>query len=53
MILNEILLIKGPIRGWEMPGGVVEEGESLKDAAVRETKEESDKTKREQHLIGS
>jgi ADP-ribose pyrophosphatase YjhB (NUDIX family) len=24
-----------------MPGGIVEEGESLKDAAVRETKEES------------
>ncbi|GAA3405877.1 NUDIX hydrolase [Paenibacillus hodogayensis] len=39
--LNEILLIKGPDRGWEMPGGVVEEGESLKNAAIRETKEES------------
>src|SRR5690606_16812351 len=38
---NEILLIKGPQRGWEMPGGVVEEGESLKEAAIRETKEES------------
>ncbi|MCM3710220.1 NUDIX hydrolase [Sporosarcina luteola] len=38
---NEILLIKGPQRGWEMPGGIVEEGESLKDAAIRETKEES------------
>lgn len=38
---SEILLIKGPRRGWEMPGGQVEEGESLKDAAVRETKEES------------
>jgi 8-oxo-dGTP pyrophosphatase MutT (NUDIX family) len=38
---NEILLIKGPRRGWEMPGGQVEEGESLKDAAVRETKEET------------
>ncbi|WP_045520788.1 NUDIX hydrolase [Neobacillus niacini] len=37
---NEILLIKEPRRGWEMPGGQVEEGESLKDAAVRETKEE-------------
>lgn len=37
---NEILLIKGPGRGWEMPGGQVEEGESLKDAAIRETKEE-------------
>lgn len=38
---NEILLIKGPRRGWEMPGGQDEEGESLKDAAIRETKEES------------
>ncbi|HEU5139800.1 MAG TPA: NUDIX hydrolase [Bacillales bacterium] len=38
---NEILLIKGPRRGWEMPGGQVEEGESLRDAAVRETKEEA------------
>ncbi|KGX91419.1 ADP-ribose pyrophosphatase [Pontibacillus marinus BH030004 = DSM 16465] len=38
---NEILLIKGPKRGWEIPGGIVEEGESLKEAAIRETKEES------------
>ena len=38
---NEILLIKGPQRGWEMPGGQVEEGESLTQAAIRETKEES------------
>jgi len=44
IVLNEkreILLIKGPRRGWEMPGGQVEEGESLKEAAVREVKEES------------
>lgn len=44
IVLNEqkeMLLIKGPQRGWEMPGGQVEEGESLKDAAIRETKEES------------
>lgn len=38
---QEILLIKGPRRGWEMPGGQVEEGESLKEAAIRETKEET------------
>ncbi|RKQ32719.1 NUDIX hydrolase [Oceanobacillus halophilus] len=38
---HEVLLIKGPRRGWEMPGGQVEVGESLKDAAIRETKEES------------
>src|SRR5699024_3820436 len=44
IVLNdqkEILLIKGPMRGWEIPGGIVEEGESLKNAAIRETKEES------------
>lgn len=38
---NELLLIRGPRRGWEMPGGQVEEGESIKDAAIRETFEES------------
>ncbi|MEK5063656.1 NUDIX hydrolase [Cytobacillus sp. FSL R5-0596] len=36
-----MLLIKGPRRSWEMPGGQVEGGESLKDAAIRETKEET------------
>jgi 8-oxo-dGTP diphosphatase len=44
IVLNdkqEILLIKGPRRGWEMPDGQVEEGESIKEAAIRETKEES------------
>ncbi len=38
---QEILLLRGPKRGWEMPGGQVEEGESLKEAAIRETKEET------------
>jgi 8-oxo-dGTP pyrophosphatase MutT (NUDIX family) len=38
---NEILLINGPKRGWEIPGGRVEEGESIPTAAVRETKEET------------
>ncbi|KAA9011271.1 NUDIX hydrolase [Niallia endozanthoxylica] len=44
LVLNErkeVLLVKGPRRGWEIPGGQVEERESLKDAAIRETKEES------------
>lgn len=38
---NEILLIKSPRRGWELPGGQVENGEAIVDAAMREAKEEA------------
>lgn len=38
---SEILLLNGPKRGWEIPGGRVEEGESITSAVVRETKEET------------
>lgn len=38
---DQILLIKSPKRGWEIPGGQVEEGELISDAAIREVKEES------------
>lgn len=38
---NKILLLKGIKRGWEIPGGHVENGESLAAAAIRETKEET------------
>ncbi|WP_054705195.1 NUDIX hydrolase [Bacillus sp. JCM 19041] len=38
---QELLLIKGPRRGWEMPGGQVEVGESIQAAAIRETREET------------
>ncbi|WP_422657556.1 NUDIX hydrolase [Paenibacillus sp. EC2-1] len=40
-INNEILLINSPKRGWEIPAGRVEEGESLSAAIIRETKEET------------
>jgi len=38
---NEVLLVNNPIRGWEFPGGMVEPGESLQEALIREIYEES------------
>ncbi|MCG9127507.1 NUDIX hydrolase [Candidatus Poribacteria bacterium] len=38
---GNILLIKSPRRGWEFPGGQVEEGETIIDALIREIEEET------------
>lgn len=38
---REILMIESPIRGWELPGGQVEEGENLLQALEREIMEET------------
>lgn len=38
---GRLLLVRSPLRGWKMPGGQVEIGESLEAAARREVHEES------------
>jgi 8-oxo-dGTP diphosphatase len=38
---GQILMIRTPDRGWEIPGGQVEGGETLTDALKREIKEET------------
>lgn len=40
-VRGNVLLVNSPRRGWEFPGGQVEEGESLPDALIREIREET------------
>ena len=47
-----ILLIRSPRRGWEFPGGQVEEGESLTEAFRREVQEETGITASIGPLVG-
>ena len=49
---NDILLIKSPRRGWEIPGGQVEENENLLLGVKREILEEANVVARLDSLVG-
>ena len=49
---GKILLIRSPRRGWEFPGGQVEEGENLIEALRREIQEEAGVTASIGALVG-
>jgi ADP-ribose pyrophosphatase YjhB (NUDIX family) len=49
---GKMVLVLHPKSGWMPPGGGIEEGESYKDAVVREVKEEINMRVLEQRLIG-
>ncbi len=49
---DHVLLVRSPRRGWEFPGGQVEQGEAPLDALVREIQEESGITARPVRFVG-
>ena len=50
---NEVLLLQKPRRGWYVaPGGKMESGESIYEAAIREFQEETNVTPHDVHLKG-
>lgn len=50
---DQVLLLQKPRRGWYVaPGGKMESGESIYEAAIREFQEETNLTPKEVHLKG-
>ncbi|CDQ19346.1 8-oxo-dGTP diphosphatase [Halobacillus karajensis] len=54
-IFNEIeervLMVKNKGSGWSLPGGAVEEGETFEQAAIRESKEETNLTIETENIV--
>ena len=49
---DEVLLVKTERRGWEFPGGQIEEGESVLDGVIREVREEANIVASADRLVG-
>ncbi len=50
---DEVLLQRSARRGWEFPGGMVEEGESVVDGLLREIREETGVVARPVAFVGA
>ncbi len=49
---DEVLLVRTPQRGWEFPGGQIEEGETITDGVLRELDEEANIVASVARLVG-
>lgn len=49
---DEVLLVRTDRRGWEFPGGQIEQGESILDGVINEVKEESNIVASVGQLVG-
>ncbi|MDE2845836.1 MAG: NUDIX domain-containing protein [Gemmatimonadota bacterium] len=50
--VDNVLLVRTPRRGWEFPGGRIEEGETIVDGVLRELREEANITASVDRLVG-
>ena len=49
---DAVLLVKTERRGWEFPGGQIEEGESVLEGVIREVREEANVVAAADRLVG-
>ncbi|MBA2174874.1 NUDIX hydrolase [Halobacillus locisalis] len=50
-IKEKVLMVKNKGSGWSLPGGAVEKGETFEQAAIRESKEETNLTIETENIV--